>query len=308
MNDKTNLDVIIIGGSYAGLSAAMSLGRAVKNVLIIDSGNPCNKQTPHSHNFLTQDGMAPADISAIALVQVLQYPTARFKKDTVLNVTGSDGNFVVSTAAGSVYNSKKILFATGVKDSMPNIPGFAECWGTSVIHCPYCHGYEYNGKLTGILLNGDVAADMALMISNWTNNLSIFTNGISTISPEKQDWLLKHNITIIDKEIKSIEYINGMLQHLVFTDDETIQLDALYARPAFTQHTNIPEIMGCGLTDAGYIATDGFKRTSVPGVFAAGDNTTMMRSVAMAVAAGSFAGVSISKDLFSQAYPDFPKN
>jgi len=307
MKNNTNLDVIIIGGSYAGLSAAMALGRALKNVLIIDSGNPCNKQTPQSHNFLTQDGMAPAAINAIALVQVLQYPTVRFVNDTVLNVTGSDGDFTVTTAEGVPFNAKKILFATGIKDSMPNIPGFAECWGTSVIHCPYCHGYEYRSKATGILMNGDAAAEMALMISNWTDKLTIFTNGTSTLIEAQQNWLAKYNITVIDKEIKTIEHVNGKLQHLVFTDDSTAQLDALYARPAFTQHTNIPQLMGCNITDQGYIAVDDFKRTNIAGVFAAGDNTTPMRSVTAAVAAGGFAGVVISKDLFSEAHPDFPK-
>jgi len=306
IESNKNVDVIIVGGSYAGLSAAMALGRALKKVLIIDSGNPCNKQTPQSHNFLTQDGMAPAAISAIGLVQVLQYPTVQLVKDIAVDVIGSDGNFTVTTDGGASHSTKKILFATGVKDIMPEIPGFAECWGISVIHCPYCHGYEYSGKATGILLNGDVAAEMALMISNWTNTLTIFTNGASKMSVAHQKWLTNKGIKLIENEIKAIEHIKGKLQRVLFTDGSSVELEALYARPAFTQQATIPQIMGCTIADNGYIVIDDFKRTNIAGVFAAGDNTTPMRSVAGAVASGNFAGVVISKDLFSEANVDFP--
>lgn len=142
MTDSFKYEVIIIGGSYAGLSAAMALGRALRNVLIIDSGLPCNRQTPYSHNFITQDGEKPNIIAEKAKAQVLKYNTIKFLNDFVVSGKKNENGFVITTKTGEEYISKKLIFATGIKDIMPDIKGFAECWGTSVIHCPYCHGYE----------------------------------------------------------------------------------------------------------------------------------------------------------------------
>jgi thioredoxin reductase len=299
MTKNENFDAVVIGGSYAGLAAALSLGRALKNVLIIDSGNPCNKQTPFSHNFITQDGAVPAQITAVALSQVLKYPNVKFMSDNVIFVSGANNEFLVTTASGKIVQAKKLLFATGIKDTMPAIKGFAECWGISIIHCPYCHGYEYKGTNTGLLMNSDAAADHAQFISNWAGKLTLFTNGKATIAKEKQTGLTKKKILVTEKEIKAVLHTNGQLECLVFADGQKQELDALYAVLPFTQHTALPQLMGCNMTAEGYIQVDDFKKTTVPGIFAAGDNTSPMRSVAIAVAAGTFAGVVISKELIN---------
>src|SRR5690606_24367400 len=149
MTDIKDFEVIIIGGSYAGLSAAMALGRALRHVLIIDGGQPCNKQTPHSHNFITQDGKTPKEISSLAKQQVEEYETIKFYKGLAANATKTDKGFKITTDTNDTFTAKKLIFATGLKDIMPGIIGFAECWGISVNHCPYCHGYEYRNKNTG---------------------------------------------------------------------------------------------------------------------------------------------------------------
>jgi thioredoxin reductase len=282
-------DVIIIGGSYTGLAAGMSLGRAIRKVLIIDSGNPCNKQTPHSHNFITHDGETPAAIAAKAKEQVLKYPTVQFKNDKVTEVTGENNNFTVTTANGETFKTKKILFATGITDIIPAIEGYTECWGISAIHCPYCHGYEYKGQTTGILINGEMAMEFGTLISNWTDKLTIYTNGKSTI-PE-------NNFNIVEKEIKKLHHTNGYIEQIEFADGSKEPLDALYSRLPFKQHTPIPEILGCKLNAQGFIEVDDFKKTTVPGLFAAGDNSSPMRSVAGSVAAGTMAGASIVREL-----------
>ena len=171
MTDSQNFDIAIIGGSYAGLSAAMALGRARRNVVIIDSGKPCNRQTPHSHNLITHDGKTPAEISALAREQVLAYPTVRMHAGLVTQVSGADGAFVVTTDEGQVLQAKKLIFATGIRDVMPEIPGFAECWGISAIHCPYCHGYEYSDARTGVLINGEMALEYLKIFFNFTANM-----------------------------------------------------------------------------------------------------------------------------------------
>ena len=173
MENNNNFDVIIIGGSYAGLSAAMALGRSLRNVLIIDAGNPCNKQTPHSHNFITQDGETPAGIANKAKEQVLKYPTVQFLNDYAEKGFKTKEGFEVLTKSGKKLKSKKIIFATGIKDMLPKIKGFSECWGITAVHCPYCHGYEIRKVKTGILANSDAAFETAKLISNWTNELTI---------------------------------------------------------------------------------------------------------------------------------------
>ena len=208
---NNNFDVIIIGGSYSGLSAAMSLGRALRNVLIIDSGQPCNRNTPHSHNFLTQDGETPAIIASKAKEQVLKYTTVKFVEDKAIAATGTDNGFTVSTKAGKTYTAVKLLLAMGIRDIMPEIDGFAECWGTSVIHCPYCHGYEVNGQKTAILANGDAAYHYATLLSQWTKSLTIFTNGPAAFSDEQTRKLAQHNIPVIEASIEQLKHLNDML-------------------------------------------------------------------------------------------------
>src|SRR5690606_5367312 len=131
MTNSKNFDVIIIGGSYAGLSAAMALGRALRNVLIIDSGLPCNRQAPHSHNFITQDGEKPNLLAEKAKKQVLNYNTVKFHNDLAINGTKTEDGFVITTQTGKEFIAQKLIFATGIRDIMPNIKGFSECWGIS---------------------------------------------------------------------------------------------------------------------------------------------------------------------------------
>ena len=164
--DNAVVDVAIIGGSYAGLSAALALGRARRQVVVLDSGRPCNRQTPQSHNFLTQDGSTPAALAATARAQVLAYPTVQIRDEAAVAATGENNDFTIITASGAVVRARKLLFASGIRDIMPDLPGFAESWGISAIHCPYCHGYEYRDQPTGILANGDVAAEMGPLIRN----------------------------------------------------------------------------------------------------------------------------------------------
>ncbi|SMD03619.1 NAD(P)/FAD-dependent oxidoreductase [Pedobacter nyackensis] len=302
MDKNQKYDVIIVGGSYAGLSAALALGRAIRQVLVIDSGNPCNQQTPHSHNFLTQDGSKPADISALGKSEVLKYPTIEFLEDHVNAVRGENNDFEVSTASGQVLNARKLVFSTGVKDLMPEIPGFASCWGISVIHCPYCHGYEYKDRVTGILANGNTAFEMALMIHNWTKQLSVFTNGKSDLTDEQLQRLVQINVNVIEKTLQEIVHAEGNLSSVVFTDGSSRMLDALYARPPFEQHCSVPEQMGCELDASGYIKVDDFQKTSIAGVFAAGDNTSKFRAVSAAVAAGGKTGAFINHELIAEAW------
>lgn len=294
-----DFDVIIIGGSYAGLSAAMALGRSLRRVLIIDSGLPCNRQTPHSHNFITQDGERPAIIREKAKTQVLEYDTVQYKHGLAVQAHAIATGFEVRLGDDSVYTASKLLFATGVTDEH-SLPGFAECWGISALHCPYCHGYEVRGEELGVVANGEMAFEFAQLISNWTGKLTVFTNGPSEISEEKTKRLLENNIRINEKVIAGLEHNNGEVDHIRFEDGTRADVEALFVRAPFTQHCAIPEELGCELTPEGLLKVDEFKKTSVPGVYAAGDNSSMLRAVSVAVASGTLAGAMINHEMIGE--------
>ncbi|MNK04051.1 Thioredoxin reductase [compost metagenome] len=300
-NNK-KFDAIIIGGSYAGLAAGMALGRALKMVLIIDSGKPANAQTPHSHNFLTQDGNTPKGIATLGKQQVEKYKTVSFYNGLASTASKIENGFEITTDTGVTFEATKLIFATGIKDIMPKIPGFAECWGISAIHCPYCHGYEVSNTKTGILANGEYAYEFSKMITNWTKDLTIYTNGKSTLHAEQVKKLKSHNIQIVEKEIKKLDQIEGYIQNLEFTDGTKSPLTALYSPRPFIQHCAIPESLGCETTEEGYIRVNGFQETSIDGVYACGDNTNRMRTVANAVAMGTTAGISASKKLIVEQF------
>ena len=302
MKDNQQFDVIIVGGSYSGLAAAMALGRALRRVLIIDSGKPCNRQTPHSHNFLTQDGKPPKQIGALAKQQVEQYNTVQFFNDLTTNGVKTNNGFEIHTDTGKQFTARKLIFASGIKDIMPDIPGFAESWGISVLHCPYCHGYEVKNLPTGILGNGDYGFEFSALISNWTKDLTLYTNGKSTLTTEQTAKLQQHNIAIVEDEIDQLKHHNGYLQHILFKDGKSAVVKAIYTRTAFIQHSSIPQLLGCLLSDDGYIKVDLAQKTSLHGVFACGDNTTRVRTIANAVSMGTTAGMMLNKELIEEDF------
>ena len=294
---KEKLDVISVGGSYAGLSAAMALGRALRKVLVIDGGKPANRFTPHSHNFITHDGRTPAEIAEMARNQVDEYPTIKRTDGFAISAEKTGNDFMVHLSSGDTYVSKKLIFATGIIDQMPDIPGFSECWGKSVLHCPYCHGYEVRDEATGILGNGEYGFEFSGLIRNWTSQLTLFTNGQSTLSPVQSEKLANRKIPVVEKEIEKLDHHNGRLQRIIFKDGTVSFINALYARPSFVQHCSVPELLGCELTPEGYIKTDSSQKTTIDGVFACGDNITRMRTVANAVAMGTTAGMMVNWEL-----------
>ena len=302
MRDSTNFDVIIVGGSYSGLAAGLTLGRSLKSVLIIDSGLPCNRQTPHSHNFLTQDGNMPKEIAMVAKQQVAAYDTIHFYNGVATHGAKTEKGFEIQTSAGESFKAKKLIFATGVRDLVPEVRGYGECWGISLLHCPYCHGYEVRGKKTAVIGNGEYGFEFASLISNWTSNLTLLTNGLSTLTQEQMALLKKHKIEVIEKEIARLEHKHGYLGTILFGDGSGFPLEVAYTRVPFEQNCTIPSNLGCELSEEGYIKVDAFQKTNVDGVFASGDSVTRLRTVANAVAMGTTAGMMANRELVFEQF------
>ncbi|MEO6733173.1 MAG: NAD(P)/FAD-dependent oxidoreductase [Ferruginibacter sp.] len=210
--------------------------------------------------------------------------------------------FNIETVSGETFHAKKLIFATGIKDSIPDIPGLSECWGISVIHCPYCHGYEVRQQKTGILGNGDYGFEFSALISNWTKDLTLYTNGPSTLTADQAAKLHKHHIEIVEDEIEKLLHKNGYLQKIIFKNGRSMPVKALYTRTPFVQHCTIPASIGCEINDDGYLTVDPFQRSSIQGVFACGDNTTRNRTVANAVAMGTTAGMMLNKELIEEDF------
>jgi len=300
MASKQAYDVLIIGGSNAGLSAAMLLGRSLRRVLVIDAGKPCNRQTPHSHGFLTRDGETPATLTAIAREQVSRYPTVQFFADTAVSAAQTNHGYTVTTAGGVSFSARKLLLATGVSDIMPDLPGFADCWGRSVLHCSYCHGYEVHSQPLGMLANGDMGYELATLIQHWTDQLTLYTNGPSTLDDTQRQTLGQLRIPIVETPVDAIEHEAGQLTALRFTDGTRAHPTAIFARVPFRHHTDIADQLGCTMTKNNLIQATEFGETNVPGLFAAGDVTNPFRQVAIAVANGSKAAAWINRELIAE--------
>jgi thioredoxin reductase len=302
MTDSKVFEVIVVGGSYAGLSAAMALGRSLRKVLVIDSGLPCNGQTPHSHNFITQDGETPSAIIAKAKAQVLCYDTVSFVKGLVASAKRTEDGFEISTEGGEVFYTQKLIFSTGISDVMPDIRGFAACWGISVIHCPYCHGYEFRNRKTGVLANGARGFHIASLVNNLTDDMTMLTNGKADFDAEQVAKLKGYGIRIIESKVSALEHEDGLIRSVFFEDGDQMFFDVVYAVIPFVQHSDVPASLGCELTEQGYLKVDGFQKTSVEGVFACGDNAAMMRSVANAVYSGNLTGAVVNGELTNERF------
>lgn len=295
-------DVIIIGGSYAGLAAALALGRSLRRTLILDAGNPCNRQAPHSQNFLTQDGQTPSEMSALAQKQVLRYPSVSLRNTSATDARATTQGFEVSTEEGNVFRCRKLIMASGIRDAFPDIQGIRDCWGISVIHCPYCHGFEHKGQRAGILANGQAAMHLAPLVHNLNKDLCILSNGPGDFDANQRARLQRNGVRLRETPLEALLHTKGQLYAVRFHDGSEMKLDTLYAVLPFHQGSALPEKLGCRIDAYGYLAVNEFYETSIAGVYACGDNTSLMRSLSKTVFSGNVAGASANKALAEEDF------
>ncbi len=290
MNNKKDVyDCIIVGGGAAGLSAALALGRARRRVLVCDRGNPRNAPAHESHNFFTRDGTNPLELLKIGREQLKPYKTVEFQSIGVKEIEKQADQFEVVFDDGSIKKSRKILLAFGVTDEFPAIENFGDFWGKSVFHCPYCHGYEVRDQPLAIVGNGEVGVGMAALLKSWSADLVLCTNGRAELSTEQRELLRKHKVVVREEKIVRFEGVNGGLEHIVFEAGARLARRGMLIRPKQKLRSNLAEKLGCELNDSGLIKVADLNETTIKGVYAAGDITLPMQSIAVAVAQGAVA-------------------
>ncbi|MGG3281578.1 NAD(P)/FAD-dependent oxidoreductase [Paenibacillus solani] len=295
-------DVVIIGGGPAGLSAALVLGRARKDVVLIDEGKPRNKVTRETHGFLTRDGIGPAEFRSIAREQISAYPSVRFVQDTAVGVTGVDGDFQITTGDGTVYRSKKLLFTVGKKDSPLDINGLADVYGKSAFVCPYCDGWELRDQPLVVIAKGEAAMHLAKIIAGWSDHYSICTNDPDGLTDEQRRELKDHDVPVFNSPIHRIESNEGMVRQVVLEDGAVIPCTGIFFAPNLVPGSQLPAAIGCQVNESGSVVVDGFSKTSVPGVYSAGDAATEMYQAIAAASMGSLAAASINGELLNERW------
>lgn len=298
-NESTAMmfDVIIVGGSYAGLSAGLQLARARRQVLVIDAGLRRNRFAATSHGFLGQDGQPPAIIAAEGRSQLMEYPTVTWVQDTALEALRQPEGFSLRTQCNGTFSAKRLILASGVVDDLPPIEGLQERWGTRVFHCPYCHGYELDQGQIGVLATSPLAMHHALMLPDW-GSTTLFTNGVFTPDAEQQAQLARRGVSV---ERAGVKRISGERADLELVDGRVFKLDGIFTMSR-TRISPLAAQLGCEEVDGPtgpYLQTNETRQTSVDGVFACGDVALAGGSVALAVGEGVRAGVGAHFSLIS---------
>lgn len=296
------LDAVIIGGGAAGLTAALYLGRFRRRVVVLDTGTQANRVSHAAHGFFTRDGTPPTELIQIGQAQLRPYETVSLQMRAVTAITPDEGYFRITLDNGSGLTTRKVLLATGLKDTLPAIVGIEQFWGTSVLHCPYCDGWECRDQPIAIVNDGTSALHVAKLLRVLTDDVILCTHGSALLSEADRASLQGYGVQVIDTPIHHLEGDHGQVQGIVFTDDRKIARTAIFAQLTSTQQAPFAVDLGCKMSAQNLVEVDELGHTSVPGVYAAGDLATRMRQVAVAVAQGAAAAMGINSDLIAEDF------
>jgi len=288
-------DAIIIGGSFAGLSAAMYIARARRTVCIIDTRSPRNRFAARSHGVFGQDGSTPVAMLATARSQVAAYPTATFIEGEAVSAAKAPDGFTVKLATGDALEGTKLVLAFGITDELPAIPGLAECWGHSVLYCPYCHGYEFSGQRLGVLNMSPMSLQQAMVIPDW-GPTTFYLNGGDELDNASLAELQKRGVAIEPAPVRSLHGDGTRLSSIELADGRMSAVDALYLSTRTRLNSDIAQQLGCEMEEGPFgsvIKTDAAKRTTISGVYAAGDIARPSHNITWACADGVTAAIDL---------------
>ncbi|KEO77924.1 NAD(P)/FAD-dependent oxidoreductase [Paenibacillus polymyxa] len=296
-------DCAIIGGGPAGLNAALVLGRARRSVALIDNNRPRNAVTHASHGFITRDGVTPAEFRRVAYEEVLRYPSVHHLQTEVVSITKNVSGFEVLDSSGFRVQARKLILATGVKEIFPKIEGFYPLYGKSLFNCPYCDGWELRDQPLVLVSESAAIFHTAKLLLNWSKDLIVCTNGHASLSDQQKERLQSKGIVIMEQPVAAFIGHNGKLEHVRFTDGIQVPRIGGFVTPQFVQSAPFGEHLGCERTESGGIKTDEAGRTSIPGVYAAGDSSYFMPSqLIFAAADGSRTAASVNMDLTEEDF------
>lgn len=303
-NDMPHFDAVVIGGGPAGLQAALTAGRVRRSVLQLDSGDYRNATVTEMHNLIGRDGTAPADLRAAAREELSRYDTITSRTTSVESIARAaevDGRprFTVHLADGEEVSTSAVILATGIRDELPNVDGIAESWGGRIANCPFCHGHEFSGQRVGIL-GAMLATHQALMLGPIASELVVFTQG-----EDVPDSLRAEGIELVDGAVERVAEYDGGLT-ISCAGGRDVEVSGLFVMPKMHQRAefvaDLERDMGLEISEGGFVRVDERGRTSVPGIYAAGDmavgpNLPMpMFSVGNAIGGGLAAGATSVAD------------
>jgi thioredoxin reductase len=291
-----NFDAVVIGGGAAGLSAALALGRAMRRVLLSSCGAPRNAPAHAAHNVFTRDGTPPLELVRIGIEQLRPY-NVTIRDECVSDIVAEGDGFIVTLSDVSA-RARGVVLATGVRDVLPEVPGFRELWGNGVFHCPYCHGWEVAGLPLGIYGKGEAALHFATLLRAWSSDIVLFTDGSSELTCEDEEMIRANGIVIRHERVSRLVGGNG-LEFVELAAGEMVARAGLFMRPAQEQRSDIAVKLGCAVNAQERVEADALGRTNVPFVFVAGDMGPGMQSVIAAAATGAGAGAGLNHDLLS---------
>ncbi|UQT60981.1 NAD(P)/FAD-dependent oxidoreductase [Streptomyces durmitorensis] len=299
--NEQDVDVLVVGGGAAGLSAALTLARARRSVLVVDSGEPRNAPADGVHGFLSREGLAPGELLRIGREEVTGYG-GRIVSDLVTAVRRVGERFVVETAGGRSHGARRLLVTTGLVDELPDVPGLRERWGRDVLHCPYCHGWEVRDEPIGVLATGPMAVHQALLFRQWSPDVTLFLHTAGELTGEQWEQLAARGIAVVDGEVAGLDVEADQLSGVRLASGRSIPVRALAVAPRFEARGAV--LAGLGLTGVNhpmgvgsYVESDTTGRTDAPGVWVAGNVTDLVAGVMVSAASGMAAATAINADL-----------
>lgn len=294
-------EVVIIGGGPAGLSAALALGRCLRNVLICDDEQYRNAYSQSMHGFLTRDGIHPAELRKIAREQLIQYETVQIKHVKVIKVTKEGGQFHLALENGEHVLARKLLLATGLRDQWPTIPGAKELYGRSIFHCPYCDGWEMRNQPLVAYGRGDKrGAQFALELLLWSKDVVLCSDGPSELSEKYRERLARHGILIYENRIVQLESEDGILKKVLFENGESLERRAIFFNTPSCQRSDLAAQLGCTFDENGGVIVDKREETDVVDLFVVGDSSRDVLQAIVAAGEGFQAAVAINTELIKE--------